>query len=56
MSIALLPVLDVGVADVGEDTSLGRLADELRVAGVQQDDHRAGGCADDLVDQLECVR
>jgi hypothetical protein len=37
-----LPVLDVGVADVGEDAALGRLLDEVGVAGVPQDDDRAG--------------
>ena len=50
-----LPVLDVGVADMGEDASLGRLFDELRVACVEQDDHRAGGLAHDLLDQVERV-
>ena len=50
-----LPVLDVGVADVGEDAALGRLLDELGVARVEQDDHRAGGFAHDLVDQVERV-
>jgi hypothetical protein len=48
-----LPVLDVGVADVGEDASLGRLLDEVRIARVDEGDHRAGGLLHDLVDQSE---
>ena len=48
-----LPVLDVGVVDVSEDAPLGRLLDELGIAGVDQDDHRAGGLPHDLVDQVE---
>ena len=50
-----LPVLDVGVRDVGKDAALGCLPDELRVSSVDQDDYRAGGCSDDLIDQLERV-
>ena len=50
-----LPVLDVVVADVCEDAALRRLSDEAGVRGVQQDDDRAGGFADDLVDQIQRV-
>ena len=50
-----MPVVDVGVGEVGEDTALGCFLDELGVPGVDQDDYRAGGFSDDLVDQLECV-
>ena len=31
------------------------LPDEIGVSCVDQDDHRAGGFSDDLVDQFECV-
>jgi hypothetical protein len=50
-----LPVLGVGVADVGEDAALRRLPDELGIARVQKHDHRAGRLAHDLVDQLQRV-
>ena len=42
-----LPVVDVGIGDVREDTPLGRLLDELRIARVDERDDRAGGLADD---------
>src|SRR5450755_183140 len=38
-----------------KDAALGRFADERAVGRVQQHDHRAGGFADDLVDQRERV-
>ena len=50
-----LPILGVGVGDVGEDAPLGGLLDELRSRRVKQDDHRAGRLLDDLLDQAECV-
>jgi hypothetical protein len=50
-----LPVLDVGVADVGEHAALGRLFDEFGIAGVQEHDDRAGGFAHDRVVQIERV-
>ena len=50
-----LPVLDLGVADVGEDAALGRLLDELRIARVQERDHRARGLVHDPLDQPERV-
>jgi hypothetical protein len=50
-----LPVVDVGIADVREDPALGRLADEVGIARVQENDHGAGGLPHDLVDQIECV-
>ena len=50
-----LPVLDVGVGDVGEHAPLRRLLDEGRIGRVEQDDHRARGLADDLLDQPEGV-
>ena len=50
-----LPVLDISIADVGKDASLGRFADEPRVPCVEQDNHGAGGFLDDLVDQVESV-
>ena len=50
-----LPVLDVGVGDVGEDAAFGCLRDEFRVSCMDKDDYRAGGFSDDLVDQFECV-
>jgi len=50
-----LPVVDVGVGDVGKDAPLGRLLDEGRIGRVEQDDHRAGGFLNDLLDQAERV-
>jgi len=50
-----LPVLDVVVVDLSEDAALRRLADEVRVSGVQQNDHGARSFANDLVDQGEGV-
>jgi hypothetical protein len=50
-----LPVVDVFVADVGEDAAFGCLADEAGVASVEQDDDRTGGFANDPVDEIECV-
>jgi hypothetical protein len=40
---------------VTEDASLGRFLHEVRIAGVEQGDHRAGGFSHDLVDQVERV-
>jgi hypothetical protein len=51
-----LPLAGVGVADVGEHAAAGGLLDEVRVAGMEQDDHWAGRFADDPVDQVESVR
>jgi hypothetical protein len=47
------PVLDARVADVGEHATFGRFLEELGIRGVQENDHRTGGLADDLVDQSE---
>ena len=44
-----------GVDDVGKDAALGRLMDVDGIARREQRDHRAGGLADNLSDQLECV-
>ncbi len=49
-----LPVLR-GVGDECEDASLGRLLDEPGIGSVDEEDHRAGGLVDDLLDQAECV-
>jgi len=49
------PILDLVLGEVGEDAPLGGLSDELWVRSMQQDDHRACGGADDLVDELERV-
>jgi hypothetical protein len=48
-----LPILDVGVADVGEHAPLGRFLDEVRIAAVDECDHRAGGLLHDPLDQPE---
>ncbi len=50
-----LQLLGRGVHDVGEDAPPRRLAHVGRVLHGQQGDHRAGGLADDLGDQLERV-
>ena len=50
-----MPVVDVGVGEVGEDAAFGGLFDEFGVSGVDQDDYGAGGFSDDLVDQFERV-
>jgi hypothetical protein len=50
-----LPVLDVGVVDVGEHAAFGSFLNELGVAGVQQHDDGAGGFVDDFVDQVQGV-
>src|SRR5581483_10530379 len=50
-----LQLVGGAVDDVGEDTALGRLVDVGGVAGVEDRDHRTGGFADDLRDQLERV-
>ena len=42
-----LPVLGVGVGDVGEDAALRRLLHEIRVRRVDQRYHRTGGLLDD---------
>ena len=55
MSIALCSSSGSRVDDVGEDAALGRLVDVGGVLGRQQRDHWAGGFADDLRDQLECM-
>lgn len=48
-----LPVLDVRVTDVGEHPTLRGLLYKGRIRRVEEDDHRAGGFVDDLVDQSE---
>jgi hypothetical protein len=48
-----LPVLDIVVTDVREHAALGGFFDESGIGLVQQRDDRAGGLADDLVDQVE---
>ena len=48
-----MQLLFVAVDDVGEDTALGGLVDEVLVPRVEKEDDRAGGVADDLLDQLE---
>ena len=50
-----LQLLRAAVDDVGEDAALGGLVDVGGVLGREQRDHRAGGLADDLRDQLERV-
>ena len=40
---------------MGEHAAFGRFLDELGIRVVQQDDDRAGGFADDLLDQFERV-
>ncbi len=53
MSIGALPVLRIGVVDVGEDAALGCLPDEVGIGRVDEGDHGAGGLVHDLLDQLE---
>src|SRR5919108_1562165 len=48
-----LPVLRVGVRDIGENPALGRLPHEFGIGGMDQHDYRAGGLLHDLLDQLE---
>src|SRR5664279_1004179 len=48
-----LPVLDVVIADLGKHATLGRFFDEAGIGSVQENYDRAGGFADDLVDQLK---
>src|SRR5579859_39594 len=50
-----LQLLRGAVDDVGEHASLRRLVHVAGIAGVQDRNHRAGGLADDLGDQLESV-
>jgi hypothetical protein len=50
-----LPVVDIGVGEVGEHAAFGGLFDERGVSGVDHDDDRAGGFSDDPVDQFERV-
>ncbi len=51
-----LQLLGRAVDDVGEDAARRRRADVGRIVGVQDRDHRTGGLADDLRDQLEGMR
>jgi hypothetical protein len=48
-------LLRVVVEDVREDAALRSFMDVGGVLRRQQRDHRAGGLADDLADQVECV-
>ena len=50
-----LPVLRLGVCDVGEDAALGCLLDELGVRERAEGRLRAGGFLDDLFDQTKGV-
>jgi len=50
-----LELVLVGLDDVGEDAALGGFVDEVLVSCVEDEDDRAGGVADDLLDQLERV-
>jgi hypothetical protein len=50
-----LPLARVGIADVSEHAAPGCRLDELRVAGVEEHDHRAGRLRDDPVDQVTLV-
>ncbi len=50
-----MPVVDVGVGEVGDHAAFGGFFDEFGVSGVDQDDYGAGGFSDDLVDQFERV-
>ena len=50
-----LQLLRRRVDDVGEDAALGRLVDVGGILRREQRDHRAGGLADDLRDQVERV-
>ena len=50
-----LPVLGVGIGDVGEDATLGCLLDEVRIGRVDEGDDRARGLVHDLLDQVESV-
>jgi len=47
-----LPVVDVGVGDVGDDAAFGAFFDEFGFSVVDQDDYGAGGFSDDPVDQV----
>jgi len=50
-----LELVLVGLDDVGEDAALGGFVDEVLVSCVEDEDDRAGGVADDLLDQFERV-
>jgi hypothetical protein len=45
-----LQLARIAVDEVGEDTPFGGLVDEFGVFRVEEEDHRAGGAADDLLD------
>ena len=45
-----LPIVDLGVGDVGEDAALRCLLDEGGIGRVDQEDHRARGLLHDPVD------
>src|SRR3954447_8542158 len=48
-----LPIVDLRVGDVGEDSALRRLLDEGAIGRVDQEDHRARSLVHDLIDQGE---
>ncbi len=50
-----LPVLGVGIGDVGENAAFGCLPDEVRIGRVDEGDDRARGLVHDLLDQVESV-
>jgi hypothetical protein len=50
-----LPILRVGVGDVGEDAPLGSLLDEVGIGRVDEGDHGAGRLIHDLLDHMERV-
>jgi hypothetical protein len=53
MSIGALPVLGVGIGDVGEHSAFGCLLDEVGVGRMDEGDDRARGLVHDLFDQVE---
>jgi hypothetical protein len=48
-----LPVVDLGIVDVGKDATLRGLLYERGVGRVEENNHRAGGFLDDLLDESE---
>jgi hypothetical protein len=53
MSIELCQSSTSRVTDMSEHATLGCLLDKGGIGRVEEDDHRAGGFADDLVNQSE---